>query len=242
MHQDRVLKLTQPFRIIVAVETTRLLSRSSSARHIIVTRNTGNEILYVLGVIDHHSPHLRNRGSRVAACASGKRLTGWTLFEMAQVTGYFSDREVFTLYDLRVTARTPQLLSPPKFTEVFVVIEPNTLKVEIRIQCTFHMTTRTQTGRVFNLSPGLDPVRSRYVPHYLVSGLELAHRFRSYPGSVVTFDARNFAMARSRPRVVVRLHDVTVCAEIRRSAVLDESNGSDCSQDDESDDAVGSNP
>ena len=91
----------------------------------------------------------------MAAYATGRGF-GLPPFEVAKEAGGFSNRDMLTLNNLRVTASAAQMFAPPEFGEMWSVVE-NYLLFELyfAFQHALIMTTPPQAACIRNLRPGL---------------------------------------------------------------------------------------
>jgi hypothetical protein len=153
--------------------------------------------------------------------AAGDIRVVFARLEMADETAALCDRDVISLDDLGMTARTAQLLPSTEILQVDFVVEDDFLEWDAAFEDSFLMAARPQAALVRDFGPrfGLD-VELRPVAEDLVEAFQLDSQEGPHAGRVMALAALDSRMGGFFPALVEGLHVMADRTELVVGRVL----------------------
>ena len=138
-------------------------------------------------------------------------------FEMADKTGAFRDRDVFSLHDLGMTARALELFSSFEVFEMDLVVERDFVEHHLAFEESFFVAAFPEAAFIADFSPGFGfDIEFRPITADHDQPLDLFSQFGSYPsaGRIMTNAAFDVFMGGRFPAFEKWFHVMARSAEI----------------------------
>jgi hypothetical protein len=172
---------------------------------------------------------------RMTVGALADRRVGFALFEMADKTGAFRDRDVLSLDDLGMAARTAEALSPSEVGQVDLVVKDDLFELDLPLEKAFFVAARPEAALVRNFGPGLGfKVKLGPVTAQLHQAFHFGPEKVFYARRIMTGAAGDVAMGRCLPALIKSLHIMTGRTE--------PGSGRELGRDDQKDEKTGEAP
>lgn len=131
------------------------------------------------------------------------------LFEVANKTAAFCDRDVFTLDDLGMAARAPELFSSLEVLQVNLVVEHDFLELVQSLEESFVVTPCTKARFIGYFSPRLGfQVELRPITADLEEPFDFSPQLGPQPRRIVADVAFDIFVGGSLPTLIKRFHIV----------------------------------